>query len=76
MIGASILMLVLGWDGNIGRGEGILLFAILICYIVWAVYQSRRETSAVRSSSSRNTRFPHAFPGDSWGGRSDWCSWA
>ena len=48
MIGASILMLVLGWDGNIGRGEGILLFAILICYIVWAVYQSRRETSAAR----------------------------
>ena len=48
MIGASILMLVLCWDGNIGRGEGVLLFAILICYIAWTVCQSRRETSAAR----------------------------
>ena len=33
MIGASILVLVLGGDGNLGRGEGILLFAALLCYV-------------------------------------------
>ena len=58
MIGASILMLVLGGDGNIGRGEGILLFAILICYIVWAVYQSRRETSDVRRQFEQEYPIP------------------
>jgi cation:H+ antiporter len=58
MIGASILMLVLGWDGNIGRGEGVLLFAILICYIVWAVYQSRRETSAARQQFEQEYPIP------------------
>jgi len=58
MIGASILMLVLGGDGNIGRGEGILLFAILICYIVWAVYQSRRETSDARQQFEQEYPLP------------------
>ena len=58
MIGASILMLVLGGDGNIGRGEGVLLFAILICYIVWAVYQSRRETSDVRRQFEQEYPIP------------------
>jgi len=48
MIGVSILMLLLGLDGGIGRADGGLLFAGLICYTGWSVYQSRKETAAVR----------------------------
>jgi len=58
MIGASILMLVLGGDGNIGRGEGVLLFAMLICYVAWAVYQSRRETSEARRQFEQEYPIP------------------
>jgi cation:H+ antiporter len=48
MIGASILVWVLGRDGNISRLEGILLFAALVGYIGWTVYHSRREEPAAR----------------------------
>lgn len=44
MILASVLLLVLGWDGNIGRGDGCLLFAGLVGYVVWAIVRSRRES--------------------------------
>ena len=50
--------MVLGGDGNIGSSEGVLLFAILICYIVWAVYQSRRETSEVRRQFEQEYPIP------------------
>lgn len=63
MIGASVLMLVLGGDGNIGRGEGVLLFAILICYIVWAVYQSRRETAEARREFEQEYPIPERVSG-------------
>jgi len=43
VIGASILMLVLALDGKIGRMEGGVLFAGIVAYIAYAVYQGRRE---------------------------------
>lgn len=43
MILASLLVLVLGWDGNIGRYDGCLLFAGLLAYVAWAIVQGRRE---------------------------------
>lgn len=43
MIGLSVLVYVLGFDGAITRLEGGLLFAGLILYTVWTVVQSRRE---------------------------------
>jgi cation:H+ antiporter len=63
MIVVSLLMWFLGRDGNIGRSEGILLFAILICYITWAVYQSRQEIPAARQPFEQRYPIP---AGVSW----------
>jgi cation:H+ antiporter len=48
MIGASVLLLVLGLDGRVSMLEGGLLFALLIAYTGFLVVQSRRETQAAR----------------------------
>jgi cation:H+ antiporter len=49
MIGVSILMLLLGLDGKIGRPDGLLLFAGIVVYIVFAIRQSRKETRQVEA---------------------------
>ena len=46
MIGASLLVVVMALDGNIGRIEAVLLFALVIAYTVFLVVQSRRATQA------------------------------
>ena len=48
MIVLSILLLLLGWDGALGKVDGALLFGILVVYTVWLIVQSRRETAAVQ----------------------------
>lgn len=48
MIIASVLMLGMSVDGTINRLDGGMLFALLLVYIVWSVYQSRRESAKVR----------------------------
>jgi cation:H+ antiporter len=48
MIGASFLMLLLGADGKIGRGDGMLLFALLIAYTIFVIRQSGKEGPRVR----------------------------
>ena len=53
MVGASVLVWVLGRDGSIGRIEGVCLFAALICYVSWSVYQSRREQPETRQQYER-----------------------
>ena len=42
MIGASVLLLLLGLDGSLGRADGVLLFGLLLVYVVWSVRKSRR----------------------------------
>lgn len=50
MIVASFLVLLFGLDGNIGRLEGAVLFAGILIYTVFLVFQSRKETNtAVRA---------------------------
>jgi cation:H+ antiporter len=46
MIGASLLLLLLGLDGRIGFVDGALLFALLLAYTGFLIKQSRRETKA------------------------------
>lgn len=46
MIGVSLLAWGLALDGMIGRLDGLLLFAGVATYTVWAIRRSRRETSA------------------------------
>lgn len=47
LVGASVLTLVLSLDGSIGRGDGLLLFALIVAYTVFLVRQSRREERSV-----------------------------
>lgn len=47
MIIASVLVLILGLDGNIGRFDGILLFAGIIVYIVFLIKKSRKENKEI-----------------------------
>lgn len=48
MVGVSFLPLLLGADGKIGRLDGLLLFAGIVTYIVFAIRQSRKESGPVR----------------------------
>lgn len=48
MIGASILLLAIGWDGGIGTLDGLLLTTLIVIYTVWSVRKSRQETKAVQ----------------------------
>jgi cation:H+ antiporter len=43
MIGVSILMLVFGLDGNIGRVDGIILFVGAVVYTLSLIYQSSKQ---------------------------------
>ncbi|MFN8498045.1 MAG: calcium/sodium antiporter [Anaerolineae bacterium] len=43
MIGLSVLLLGLSWNGTLGRFEGLVLFAIAIVYTVYTVRESRKE---------------------------------
>ena len=49
MIGASLLTLFMAWDGRIVLIEGVLLFALIVIYTVWAIRKSRQESAAVQA---------------------------
>ena len=53
MIGASLLLLVLGLDGRISGLDAALLFALLAAYTAFLVVQSRRETQAAKDEYAR-----------------------
>lgn len=46
MIGASLLLIALGADGEIQRYDGIILFLLVIVYTVLLIRQSRKETKS------------------------------
>lgn len=45
MIGASLLLYGLSWDGSISRLDGVLLAGGIISYTVFLIRQSRKESS-------------------------------
>jgi cation:H+ antiporter len=47
MIAVSFAALLMGFDGRIGRIDGLILVAGATAYTAWAIVQSRRETKAV-----------------------------
>jgi cation:H+ antiporter len=51
MIGASILLLVLGLDGRLGMFDALLLCGLLLAYISFLVIQSRRQTASAASGN-------------------------
>ena len=56
MIGASLLLLVLGLDGRISLADAALLFALLVAYTAFLVIQSRRETQAAQDEYAQENR--------------------
>ena len=53
LIIASVSMLVMAWDGAISSFDGLLLFAAVLIYTVYAIRQSRREQQAVHAEYQR-----------------------
>jgi cation:H+ antiporter len=53
MIGASLLLPVLAWNGRVDRWEGLLLVAAAIVYTAFLVRQSRRESAEVVAEYTR-----------------------
>lgn len=47
MMGASLLMMMMAWNGTISQLEGIALFAGIIGYTVFLIRQSQKEKSKV-----------------------------
>ncbi|MGE4408402.1 calcium/sodium antiporter [Pseudomonas sp.] len=46
MIGASLAVLALAWDGQLSRLDGALLFAAVVAYTLFLIISSRREKAA------------------------------
>lgn len=51
MIAVSLAVLVMGLDGSIGRGDGVLLVLGMAIYTTWAVRQGQREPDSVPSAA-------------------------
>ena len=52
MVGISVLLLLLALDGSIGRLDGLLLFGGVVAYILFAIWQSRREGAEVNEGGA------------------------
>jgi len=54
MIGVSIVVLVLGWGGEIGRLEGAVLFAGLLAYTLFLIRAGRREAPSAPEDEDKH----------------------
>lgn len=52
MIGVSALVLIMALDGTIGRIDGLILFAGIVAYTIFAIRQSRKESAEVQQEYS------------------------
>lgn len=48
MLGASLLLLLFAFDGQLGLSDGVILLSLMVAYTVFLVWQSRRETQAAK----------------------------
>ena len=51
MIAASVLLMVLSWNGTLGPWDGGVLFSGIAAYTVWTIRRSRREEAAAASAA-------------------------
>jgi cation:H+ antiporter len=56
MIALSVIALILSLDENFSRTDGIMMVAGLVIYIWFLIYQSRRETIAVKEENVKEFR--------------------
>ena len=61
MIAASILTWILGADGKVGRSDGILLFAGIIIYTVFLIYQGRKENKKAPEDKAQTSNDQKSF---------------
>jgi len=66
MIAVSVLVLLLGLDGHLGRLDGALLFGGLIGYTLFLVRQSRRESAAVQAEYAQEYGTPGRLTVAQW----------
>lgn len=52
MIGVSLLLFALAWDGGISRYDAALLFGLLLAYTVFLIRQSRKENQAIAAENA------------------------
>lgn len=53
LIIASVTMIAMAWDGLINRLDGMILFAGVLIYTIYAIVQSRREQRKVQDEYER-----------------------
>lgn len=53
MTGVSLLLLLLALDGRLGRIDGTLLFSGILLYVVFSIWQSRRESRQIQEEYAR-----------------------
>jgi cation:H+ antiporter len=63
MIGASVVLAVMVFDGRLGRFESLLLLVLLVAYLVFVVLQSRAELARAGDAGDGA-----AHPGGGWDG--------
>jgi len=51
MIGASLMIYLMGLDGRLNRWDGLVLFLGVVTYTVWLMRQSRREEKPSQESN-------------------------
>lgn len=63
MVLISLLLYALGMDGQLSRVDGVLLFVGILCYTIWLIRQSRRESKAVQAEFAEEFAPPAAAQG-------------
>lgn len=63
MIAVSVLMLLFGLDGRISTLDGLLLFAGVVAYTVFAIWQSRRDQAAGGEGDADSVEAPKGVRG-------------
>lgn len=58
MIGVTLLMYALSYDGIIRRSEGFLLVGGILVYTIFAIYQSRKESKLVKAEYNAEYYIP------------------
>jgi len=56
MVGASVLLLLLGLNGVVGTWDGVVLTALLAAYILWSIREARAESDAGADATGSASR--------------------
>ncbi len=67
MIGASLLLFALAWDGGLSRYDAALMFGLLLAYTVFLIWQSRRESKALAAEGTAETASGKSSWDNYWG---------